>query len=121
MLSIVDALSTIAAKYEATPGQIALAWLLAQGPDVIPIPGTRKVKVRLIFVSCRNEVVETDAMQYLEENLGALKLTLTAEDIAEVRRLAEAADKTLGDRYHSQGMALILAETPPLEGWTSGS
>lgn len=49
ILSIVDALTTIAAKYDATPGQVALAWLLAQGPDIIPIPGTRKVKVRLPF------------------------------------------------------------------------
>ncbi|KAF7795057.1 hypothetical protein EIP86_006201 [Pleurotus ostreatoroseus] len=98
LLNIVDALNKIGAKYNATPGQVALAWVLAQGPDFIPIPGTRKVK-------------------YLEENLGALKFTLSAEDIIEVRRLAEAADKTLGDRYPSQGMALILADTPPLESW----
>ena len=46
MLKIVDGLHGIAKKYDATPGQIALAWLLAQGPDVIPIPGTRRIKVR---------------------------------------------------------------------------
>ena len=46
LLNIVDALHTIGAKYNATPGQVALAWVLAQGPDFIPIPGTRKVKVR---------------------------------------------------------------------------
>ena len=46
LLEVVEAVSQIARKYDATPGQVGLAWLLAQGNDIIPIPGTRKVKVR---------------------------------------------------------------------------
>lgn len=46
MLKIVDAVAAMATKYNATPSQIAIAWLVAQGDDIIPIPGTTKVKVR---------------------------------------------------------------------------
>jgi aryl-alcohol dehydrogenase-like predicted oxidoreductase len=46
ILELVDGLKAIGAKYNASAGQVALAWLLAQGTDVIPIPGTRKLKVR---------------------------------------------------------------------------
>ncbi|KAF7794585.1 hypothetical protein EIP86_005720 [Pleurotus ostreatoroseus] len=97
ILKVVDVLQSIGAKYNATAGQVALAWLLAQGPDIIPIPGTKK-------------------LEYLDENLGALKLQLTPEDIAEVRRLAEAADKgqTVGARYHALGNQLSYVETPAL-------
>jgi aryl-alcohol dehydrogenase-like predicted oxidoreductase len=45
ILKIVDGLKVIGSKHNATPGQVALAWLLGQGEDVIPIPGTRKIKV----------------------------------------------------------------------------
>jgi aryl-alcohol dehydrogenase-like predicted oxidoreductase len=45
ILKIVDGLKEIGAKHGATPGQVALAWLLGQGEDIIPIPGTRKIKV----------------------------------------------------------------------------
>ena len=48
MLKVVESINTIATKYNATPGQIALAWLLAQGSDVIPIPGTRSPKVGVL-------------------------------------------------------------------------
>ena len=62
-----------------TPGQLALAWVLAQGDDVVPIPGTKR-------------------RQYLEENAAAVTVTLTPEDR---RRLDEAAPRgvTAGDRY----------------------
>ncbi len=96
ILKIVDSLSSIGAKHNATAGQVALAWLLAQGPDVVPIPGTKSKK-------------------YLDENLGALKLKLSDEEVAEVRKLAEAADKTLGDRYNAASMKMLLLDTPPLE------
>lgn len=46
ILELVDAVRRIGAKYDATPGQVALAWLLAQGGDVIPIPGTKSLSVR---------------------------------------------------------------------------
>lgn len=45
ILALADALGKIGAKHNAASGQIALAWLLAQGPDVIPIPGTTKINV----------------------------------------------------------------------------
>ncbi|KAJ3553625.1 hypothetical protein NM688_g3509 [Phlebia brevispora] len=98
ILKIVDSLNAIGAKYHATAGQVALAWLLAQGLDIIPIPGTRKLK-------------------YLDENLGALKVQLTPEDVAEVRKLAEAADvgHTVGPRYHELGNKVSYVDTPPLK------
>jgi aryl-alcohol dehydrogenase-like predicted oxidoreductase len=62
---IVDLLSHVAARKNATPAQIALAWLLAQKPWIVPIPGTRK-------------------LERLEENLGAVDVRLTAEDLREI-------------------------------------
>jgi aryl-alcohol dehydrogenase-like predicted oxidoreductase len=46
ILKLADGLKAVGARHDASAGQVALAWLLAQGPDVVPIPGTRKVKVR---------------------------------------------------------------------------
>lgn len=77
--SIVQLLARIAERKGASPAQVALAWLLAQRPWIVPIPGTRRV-------------------ERLDENLGALDLTLTADDLAEIRAAAEAITVT-GDRY----------------------
>jgi aryl-alcohol dehydrogenase-like predicted oxidoreductase len=63
--ALVDLLGSIAERKKATPAQIALAWLLAQKPWIVPIPGTTKL-VRL------------------EENLGAAKLELTPDDLREI-------------------------------------
>ncbi len=112
-----DSLNAIGAKYGATAGQVALAWLLAQGPDVIPIPGTRTLKVRDVVRCLFYLMVKWRLfVQYLDENLGAMKLSLTPEDVAEVRRLAEAADErqTVGARYNALGIQLSYLETPPL-------
>jgi aryl-alcohol dehydrogenase-like predicted oxidoreductase len=68
-LGLVRALTTLAAERGATPGQLALAWLLAQGPDVVPIPGTRN----------RSRVAE---------NAGAADVVLTAEDLAGLEAVA---------------------------------
>ena len=77
--ALVDLLSRIAAGKGATPAQIALGWLLAQRPWIVPIPGTRRV-------------------ERLEENLAAADVELTAEDIAEID--AAAAGITVeGNRY----------------------
>lgn len=78
-LKLVERVREIAAEKRATPGQLALAWVLAQGSDIVPIPGTKRRK-------------------YLEENVGAVKLQLTPSDLA---RLDEAAPKgaTAGNRY----------------------
>jgi aryl-alcohol dehydrogenase-like predicted oxidoreductase len=76
---LVGRIEAIARNKGVTPSQLALAWLLAQGPDVVPIPGTKRVA-------------------YLEENLGALDVRLSAEDL---RRIDEAvpAGSAKGGRY----------------------
>jgi aryl-alcohol dehydrogenase-like predicted oxidoreductase len=77
--ALVDLLGRIAKDKEATPAQIALAWLLAQRPWIVPIPGTRR-------------------LERLEENLGALEVQLTPGDLAAID--AAAAEITvIGDRY----------------------
>ncbi|KAJ7606326.1 NADP-dependent oxidoreductase domain-containing protein [Roridomyces roridus] len=95
ILKIVEGLGATGAKYNATPGQVALAWVLAQGEDVIPIPGTKKIK-------------------YLEENLAAGAITLSAEDIEAVRELASKADAVQGERYPVGMTDMSFADTPEL-------
>ena len=75
-LAIVERIGALAAEKDATPAQVALAWVHAQGEEVVPIPGTKR-------------------RRYLEENLGALDVELTADDLA---RLADAGTAR-GDRY----------------------
>jgi aryl-alcohol dehydrogenase-like predicted oxidoreductase len=75
-IRIVEQVDAVAAEANATPGQVALAWLLAQGDDIAPIPGTRRVT-------------------YLEENVAADALVLTAEQLAVLNAVAAPA----GDRY----------------------
>ena len=77
--ALVDLLAGIAARKQATPAQVALAWLLAQKPWIVPIPGTTK-------------------FGRLEENLGAAALELTVEDLAGIERAA-AAIPVAGARY----------------------
>jgi aryl-alcohol dehydrogenase-like predicted oxidoreductase len=77
--AVVDLLQTIAARKGATPGQIALAWLLAQQPWIVPIPGTRR-------------------QERLEENLGAADIELTADDLSEIDDAA-ARIEVQGARY----------------------
>jgi aryl-alcohol dehydrogenase-like predicted oxidoreductase len=77
--TLVDLLRTIADRKEATPAQIALAWLLAQKPWIVPIPGTTKP-------------------HRLEENLGAAKVELTTEDIVDIESTISKIE-VLGDRY----------------------
>lgn len=77
--ALVDLLKRIAAGKKATPAQIALAWLLAQKPWIVPIPGTTK-------------------LHRLEENLGAVDVTLSAADLAEIQSAA-AAIHIEGERY----------------------
>ena len=77
--AVVDLLQTIAARKGATPGQIALAWLLAQQPWIVPIPGTRR-------------------QERLEENLGAADVELTTDDLSEIDDAA-AHIEVQGARY----------------------
>lgn len=78
-LELVTRVEELAGERGCTPGQLALAWLLHQGDDVVPIPGTKRIA-------------------YLEENVGALDVTLTDEDL---RRIEQAAPIGIaaGDRY----------------------
>ena len=94
-LQLVDQINKIARKKGCTPGQLTLAWLLAQGPDIIPIPGTKKIK-------------------YLEENMAALSVELTSSETAEIR---EAVDNTQvhGERYPEQMSASLFADSPELK------
>ena len=85
--ALVDLLGTVAARKGATPGQIALAWLLAQQPWIVPIPGTRRVE-RMV------------------ENVGAAAVELTADDLAEIDRAA-AAIEVQGHRYNEQMQRFI--------------
>jgi aryl-alcohol dehydrogenase-like predicted oxidoreductase len=77
--ALVELLHAVAARKSATPAQVALAWLLAQKPWVVPIPGTTR-------------------LDRLEENLGALTMSLAADDLAEIDRAA-AAITVVGERY----------------------
>src|SRR5204862_937074 len=67
--ALVDLLQAIASRKQATPGQIALAWLLAQKPWIVPIPGTTK-------------------LHRLEENIGAAAVALTSEDLRDIENAA---------------------------------
>jgi aryl-alcohol dehydrogenase-like predicted oxidoreductase len=75
-IGIVEKVDAVAAELGATPGQVALGWLLAQGDDIAPIPGTKRI-------------------QYLEENVGADALVLTPEQIKTLNMLPAP----VGDRY----------------------
>ncbi len=77
----------VAARRGATPAQIALAWLLSRGPDIVPIPGTKR-------------------RSYLEENVAAADVSLTQEDIAQLER-ALAPGQVSGPRYAPAQMAQI--------------
>ena len=83
-LSLLDAVGAIAASRDVTLGQVALAWLLARGGDVVPIPGTKRIS-------------------YLEENVGAAEVRLTED---EIRRLDAALPPgaAQGERYSEEGM-----------------
>lgn len=85
--SLLDGLVAVADRLRATPAQVALAWLLAQGPDVVPIFGTTR-RTRLV------------------ENLGALEVRLEADDLAELDRVF-APGMVAGDRYGAAGLAML--------------
>ncbi len=86
-LSLVERLEEIAAGKKCRPAQVALAWLLARGEDVFPIPGTKRV-------------------ERLEENAGALKVVLTADDLSRIDA-AFPAGAARGERYSEQAMRAL--------------
>ncbi|KZV76022.1 Aldo/keto reductase [Peniophora sp. CONT] len=97
ILKVVDEIKAVGAAHNAAASTTTLAWLLAQGEDVIPIPGTRSVK-------------------YLQENLAACNLRLEPKEIKALREIAERAEKNVkGDRYPRAGfMDFVYVDTPEL-------
>ncbi|KAJ8519581.1 hypothetical protein ONZ45_g3496 [Pleurotus djamor] len=94
-LKIVDELQAVAAKRGVTPGQIALAWILAEHDDFFPIPGTRNIA-------------------RLDENAHAAEIALTPEEVKEIRAIVENAD-VAGQRYPDAGMP--IGNCIPLSEW----
>jgi aryl-alcohol dehydrogenase-like predicted oxidoreductase len=88
-LELVDRVRELAASKGATPSQLAIAWVLAQGDDVVPIPGTKR-------------------RSYLEENLGALDVELTSEDLAAIEEVTPRGS-VAGARYNPEMMANVNA------------
>lgn len=85
--ALVDHVRTVAGEVEATPGQIALAWLLAKQPFIVPIPGTRR-------------------RERVDENAAATGVRLSADQVAELDGLA-ARVGVAGNRYNEEGMAAV--------------
>lgn len=86
-LDLVKHIQGLAAQKKCQPSQLALAWVLAQGEDIVPIPGTKR----------RN---------YLEENIGAVKIKLTAEDLERINKIAPAG-VAAGSRYPEHMMQTV--------------
>jgi aryl-alcohol dehydrogenase-like predicted oxidoreductase len=86
-LELVRHIERLATEKGCTPSQLALAWVLAQGDDMVPIPGTKH-------------------RRYLEENVGALGVTLSRADLDRIDEIAPKGAAS-GDRYHAEAMKLI--------------
>jgi len=86
-LRLVSEIEKIAAEKKCTPAQLALAWLLHQGEDVVPIPGTKRIK-------------------YLEDNVGALDVKLTPEEVGSLNKAAPP-EITAGLRYPEAAMKMV--------------
>ena len=86
-LALVDRVKAIAARKDCTPGQLVLAWLLALGNDIVPIPGTKRTA-------------------RLDENVGALSVRLSAADLAEIEQAIPVA-AVAGLRYPEAQMKSV--------------
>ena len=86
-LDLVERVEEIARRKQCTPAQLALAWLLAQGEELVPIPGTKQ-------------------RRYLEENVGALDVELTSADLEEIEEVAPKG-AAVGERYNEAAMRTI--------------
>ena len=86
-IALVDEVRALADEVDATPGQVALAWLLARGDDIVPIPGTSRP-------------------ERLDENADAARLELD-QDVLERLDQVFAADAIYGDRYSAENMRLL--------------
>ncbi|KAK7340814.1 hypothetical protein VNO77_21527 [Canavalia gladiata] len=95
--TIFERVAELAAKKGCTPSQLALAWVHHQGKDVCPIPGTTKI-------------------ENINQNIGALSVKLTPEEMAELESYA-ATDVVKGDRYEKGIPTWKTSDTPPLSSW----
>jgi aryl-alcohol dehydrogenase-like predicted oxidoreductase len=86
-LELVERIKALAARKKCSPAQLALAWVLAQGDDIVPIPGTKR-------------------RRYLEENIGALDVHLAPDELAEIDAILPAG-AAAGSRYSAPGMRTI--------------
>jgi len=86
-LRVLDEVNALAERKGVTPTQLALAWVLAQGSDIVPIPGTKR-------------------RRYLEENVGAVDVTLSAEELEAIEQVAPAGVAT-GERYPAAAMKTL--------------
>ncbi|OQE80566.1 hypothetical protein PENNAL_c0045G10389 [Penicillium nalgiovense] len=94
ILELVQGLRDVANNHGSTPAQVAIAWLLAQGSDIIPIPGTKSIK-------------------NLDENTDSAFLNLTDTELHDIRALI-ARTEVSGSRYPAMMMGTVFADTPPL-------
>lgn len=94
ILELVRGLEDVADAHGCTAAQVALAWLLAQGPEIIPIPGTKSTAK-------------------MDENAGSALLRLSDQEMQEIRALAERTEIE-GTRYPAAVMATLFTDTPPL-------
>ncbi len=88
-LALVEQIKQLAASRKCTAGQLALAWVLAQGQDIVPIPGTKQIK-------------------YLDDNLGAANVSLSAAEMAQINAIMPAGAAS-GTRYPAQSMKTLDA------------
>jgi len=86
-LQLVEEVEAIAREKGCTTAQLALAWVLAQGEDIVPIPGTKHVK-------------------YLDDNIGALEVKLSRDDLDRLNAILPPG-AAAGQRYHERGMAAV--------------
>ncbi|OTB07604.1 hypothetical protein M426DRAFT_53468 [Hypoxylon sp. CI-4A] len=100
-MALVDELKKIADRKGCTAAQLTLAWLLGQGDDVFPIPGTTKIP-------------------YLDENCAAASIDLTKDEVASIRSLVEAAS-CHGARYSPEHALGLFADTPTIEEYNQRS
>ncbi|KAI1637527.1 aldo-keto reductase [Biscogniauxia mediterranea] len=95
-LKLAGLIGSIAKEKGCTPSQLALAWVMAQGEDIIPIPGTKRTK-------------------YLEENAQAAYVKLSPQEEAKIRGVVNEFGGAKGDRYPAAAMHTLFADSPELE------
>ena len=114
ILALVEKFKEIGKEHNATSGQVSLAFLLAQGDDIIPIPGFvlrvgLSIYLGLTFLSCDR----SQRVKYIEENWNAAQIKLTPEDLKTLRQ-AIAESQITGDQYPAALQAMLYVDTPEL-------